>query len=176
MASQNQKNYDNPPPKTEKNHNLQPDGDTIRVDHHKDTFEWLAYARFVRYLRPLAYSNELGEAFRHTFPKIVKPLYAISFGYIGADIATKIALAPPEERGLVALDQTIWHGIASMIVPGFTVHQTVKIARKVVKDSAHIHLKRIFPVALGLGIIPVIVHPIDHYTDVLMDNTIRKIY
>lgn len=44
---------------------------------HSDKFEWLAYARFVRYVRPLAYSNEVGEAFRHAFPKLLVPSYVL---------------------------------------------------------------------------------------------------
>ena len=31
------------------------------------------------------------------------------------------------------------------------------------------------PVAIGLSSIPFIVHPIDHFTDYLLDNTYRKI-
>ena len=145
-------------------------------EHHSDSFELLAYARFVRFARPLAYSNEFGEAFRHTFPKILKPMYAISFGYIAADIGVAVAEADPKDRAITLLDQTIWHSIASLVVPGVTVHKTVKVTTKLVKNAANIHVKRILPVAIGLGIIPLIVHPIDHYTDVFMDHTVRKLY
>lgn len=145
-------------------------------EHHSDSFELLAYARFVRFARPLAYSNEFGEAFRHTFPKILKPLYAISFGYIAADIMVTVAEAEPDNRVITLIDQSIWHSFASLAVPGFTVHRAVKVTKQLVKNAANVHVKRILPVAVGLGIIPFIVHPIDHYTDVVMDNSIRKCY
>lgn len=144
--------------------------------HHSDKFEWLAYARFVRYVRPLAYSNEVGEAFRNTFPKLLKPAYVIAFGYIATDIAVTVAEAKPENRMLTLFDQSLWHSIASVVWPGVTVHQTVKFSTKMVQNVSNVHVKRILPVALGLGIIPLIVHPIDHYTDILMDNTVRKMY
>ena len=46
----------------------------------------LAFARFFKYTRYLAYSNELGESFRKIYPHLVKPSYALAFGYIGLDI------------------------------------------------------------------------------------------
>jgi fission process protein 1 len=100
----------------------------------------------------------------------------VSFGYIASDIFLKTVSAKPGVQMLTCLDQIAWHGIASLAVPGLLVHQTVHFSRKAVKNVANIHIRRILPVALGLGIIPFIVHPIDHYTDLLMDNTLRKLY
>lgn len=40
----------------------------------------------------------------------------------------------------------------------------------------HKNVANYAPVAIGLGSIPIIIHPIDTFTDYLMDNTFRKIF
>lgn len=137
--------------------------------HNDDGNNFFAYGRFIRMLRPLAYTNEFGESFRHIFPKLIAPAYIISFGYIGLDIANKVINTKPERRITTAFDNILWHGIASIAVPSFTIHSIVKITRK-------FSTKRIMPPVLGLAAIPFIVIPIDHGTDYLMDNYIRPYY
>jgi fission process protein 1 len=100
----------------------------------------------------------------------------LAFGYIATDITVTVAEAKPEERKIVLFDRTLWHSMASLVIPGVTVHQTVKFTSKAVKNMANVHAKRIIPVAVGLGIIPFIVHPIDHFADFVMDKTVRKWY
>lgn len=107
---------------------------------------------------------------------MLKLTFKLAFGYIATDITVTVAEAKPEDRKLVLFDQTLWHSMASLIVPGVTVHQTVKLTTKMVKNMANAQARRVIPVAVGLGIIPFIVHPIDHMADFVMDNTIRKWY
>ena len=40
-------------------------------------------------VRYLGYANEIGESFRHVFPKFVKPSYAIAFAYVFGDTCDK---------------------------------------------------------------------------------------
>lgn len=125
----------------------------------------IAYARFLRVLRPLAYANEFGDSFRNLFPKLVKPSYFLSFGYIGMDIWHQVE-KEKENKLKVGVDSAIWHSIASITLPTFTIHSIVKLTNKVSNK------KWMAPV-LGLASIPLIVGPIDHGTDNLMDGYIR---
>ena len=66
----------------------------------QDKYQLLSYVRFIKNAQPLAmyiskarflaYSNEVGEALRHSNPKFIIPLYGISGIYILSDIGTKI--------------------------------------------------------------------------------------
>ena len=40
-------------------------------------------------VRLLGYANEVGESFRHIFPRMVIPSYVIAFGYTFADCGDK---------------------------------------------------------------------------------------
>ena len=40
-------------------------------------------------VRLLGYANEVGESFRHIFPRMVGPSYVVAFGYTFADVADK---------------------------------------------------------------------------------------
>ena len=40
-------------------------------------------------VRYLGYANEVGESFRHLFPRLVKPSYGVAFAYVFADAADK---------------------------------------------------------------------------------------
>ena len=51
---------------------------TARVDIWRDTP-----------VRLLGYANEVGESFRHIFPRMVMPSYAVAFAYTFADVADK---------------------------------------------------------------------------------------
>lgn len=76
-----------------------------------------------------------------------------------------------------AADLAIWHTVASMALPAFTIHTIVHQSQKFIqKTRAMDKLKRFGPVGLGLACIPFIIHPIDHLTDWAMDNTLRKLY
>ena len=110
---------------------------------------------------------------------------------------------PNKEIAIKVTDLLIWHSFASMILPAFTVHSIVKYSNKGVsmfnmirdKDKNLIQHKcgnsfkptlemfsyrsRIqawLPTMIALACIPFIIHPIDHATDFVMDNSIRKLY
>ena len=40
-------------------------------------------------VRLMGYANEVGESFRYMFPRLVRPSYCVSFGYVFADTADK---------------------------------------------------------------------------------------
>ena len=82
-----------------------------------------------------------------------------------------------------AADAFIWQTLASVVVPGVTIHQVVYWTRKALKANvpSNTAVSRAgavttwVPTMLGLGVIPLIIHPIDHAIDFLLDNTTRTL-
>lgn len=91
-----------------------------------------------------------------------------------------------------ALDSLMWHGLATVAIPGVTINRAVKYATqlmdrlenrrlekvttgksKPVSPRAPMALKRWVPAAVGLALIPLIAHPADQSMDYLMDVAVR---
>ena len=74
----------------------------------------------------------------------------------------------------------MWQGLASVIIPGFTINRIVWAAKKLVDSDAVAKLppvaKKWAPTIVGLSMIPFIVHPIDTGVTMLLDSTIRQLY
>ena len=66
---------------------------------------------------------------------------------------------------LAVVDTLVWQGLASVVVPGFTINRLCAVSRVLLSR----HARRLLPqqarkwatVAVGLGSIPFIIHPID---------------
>ncbi|KAG6623181.1 Mitochondrial fission process protein 1 [Phytophthora cinnamomi] len=140
-------------------------------------------------VRYLGYANELGESFRPIVPRLVVPSYLFAFGYVLGDTVDKASKAHKKalaegistlKRNAVVVDATIdtlaWQTMASVVIPGFTINRVVAMSsiavQRAVKSSPTV--RRWAPTAIGLGVIPLIIHPIDSFVDVAMDNTLRK--
>ena len=64
------------------------------------------------------------------------------------------------------------------MIPGATINTIVKASRFAIQKSpvvVPVVAAKWIPTTLGLGSIPIIIHPIDHGVDYLMDNTLRKV-
>ncbi|KUF92840.1 Mitochondrial fission process protein 1 [Phytophthora nicotianae] len=131
-------------------------------------------------VRYLGYANELGESFRPIVPRLVVPSYLVAFGYVLGDTfdkATKAHAKAMEQRvssrkrnALVVdatVDTLVWQTMASVAIPGFTINRV-----RAAKNSPVV--RRWAPTAIGLGVIPLIIHPIDSFVDLAMDKTVRK--
>lgn len=132
--------------------------------------------------RSMAYASELGESTRPVVnPMFVRFLYGISWGYVILDTTVKVYSVKDqgsEKMKFCALDTAIWHTFASMALPAFTIHAIVKYADKFIKKKVTptSYLGRFGATVIGLASIPFIIHPLDHLTDFVMDNTLRKVY
>lgn len=133
-------------------------------------------------LRYAGYANEVGEAFRaqtakHTYAGFNAPVsltYAVAIAYCAADANDKY-----QKTGKLAgaVDAFSWQILASVAIPGFTIHQVCKYsAMGLQKMAPKIPLpKRQLAVSLiGLATIPFIIHPIDHLVDSIFDKFPRK--
>lgn len=151
-------------------------------------------------LRYCGYANEIGESFRYQFPRLVVPSYAVSFGYCLADAASSGYSAYQQQQSsshgnddddatkqqesvkraaMGALDTLLWQSLASVMIPGATINLLVKAARFSIPRSPvalPAVIAKWLPTAVGLGSIPLIIHPIDGSVDYLLDNTTRKLY
>jgi len=77
------------------------------------------------------------------------------------------------------LDTLLWQSLASVAVPGATINLLVRAARFAVPRSPvalPVVVAQWLPTAVGLGSIPVIVHPIDQGVDLLLDSSVRQYY
>jgi fission process protein 1 len=139
-------------------------------------------------VRYLGYANEVGESLRYQFPKLVIPSYIVAFGYCFADAGASGYNTYHESRNdssnaelhavLSACDCLLWQSLASVMIPGATINAIVKACRFAVSRGPGIlpvTATTWLPTMVGLGSIPLIIRPIDHFVDMLMDSTYRKV-
>jgi len=150
---------------------------TAEVDIYRDTP-----------LRYMGYANEVGEAFRAlVHVNWVRFSYGLASAYVLADTndkSRKTAASIPEEEegrtakiGVAAFDTLLWQALASVIIPGFTINRicagSLYTMAKTIPQVAEVRRKWI-TTGIGLGVIPLIIHPIDNFVHFIMDNTTRK--
>jgi mitochondrial fission process protein 1 len=142
-------------------------------------------------IRYLGYANEVGESFRYQYPKFVLPSYLIAFGYCVADaISTGYNAYHTHnlenkriQRSVIGtFDALLWQSLASVAIPGYCIHMVVKVTKSTLTlaSSRQIQIPIIIsiwvPTISGLLSIPLIVHPIDHSVDYVLDKSIRTWY
>ncbi|XP_074640733.1 mitochondrial fission process protein 1-like [Tubulanus polymorphus] len=140
-------------------------------------------------VRYLGYANEVGEAFRALIPlAAVRASYAVASGYVVADSAHKGYHAAQEDwpsnqirtRKIVRAvgDTMMWQGLASVIIPGFTINRICAFSLFVFRKTKILPAaaQKWTTTAIGLGSIPFIIKPIDRSVDYIMNETIRKLY
>ena len=135
------------------------------------------------YIRFCGYANEIGESFRLVAPVLYYPSYAVSTLYVLGDVQDKARKTYAKEKKITStivstsVDCLIWQLSASVIVPGLTIKLAVNsssyLLKKTVKNPFAV---RWAPVALGLGLIPFIIHPIDNAVTYAMDSSLRRLY
>jgi len=139
--------------------------------------------RIIRVGRPLAYSNEVAESFKRSHPLFDRffypALYGIAFGYIGLDIAYGVYSHRADGTNAMALklfDSTLFHGLASVYLPGVIIHQAVHHTTTFVKRRGYTNFMTRSPILVGLGLIPLIVPPIDHGVEFRLSRFVRCHY
>lgn len=142
----------------------------IKANDWSDYTNVLAYARFIRAFKFLAYSNEVGETLRFSFPYLVAPCYALSFGYIFADtyhhmhpFVDQHGWSHPISHAELA-KRSFWHLTASLFFPTLTIGGLIKSAKwSMIKMRASVRLIRWTLPLLGVGAIPLVIEPIDDF-------------
>lgn len=137
-------------------------------------------------LRYTAYSNEIGEAFRPLVPvKWVHASYLAAGAYVAVDTITKTRqahkIATREQMTdhwsfvrRATLDCLIWQSLASVILPGATIHLIVRMAKGAVyRRFTSSTARMVLPTVIGLASIPWVVHPIDWSVEHFMQSIVR---
>ncbi|KAG8195862.1 hypothetical protein JTE90_001101 [Oedothorax gibbosus] len=138
-------------------------------------------------VRYLGYANEVGESFRAVVHKnVVRGSYVVAFGYVLADTADKVKktdklldqtdITRTRKLATSAIDTLLWQTLASVAIPGFTINRICASSLYVFKKYTKMPkaTRKWTTVAIGLGCIPLIIHPIDNLVHTMMNHTFRK--
>ncbi|KAI8367168.1 mitochondrial 18 KDa protein-domain-containing protein [Choanephora cucurbitarum] len=161
-----------------------------KVDSLEGNARYLAYGARLRTAlmassRYLAYTSEVGEAFRPIAPPaLVTAAYGVSWLYLGGDVAYEGYKAAHADQSNAVIATTvvkrgIFQSLASMLAPAFTVHTIVKYSAYAFKNVKNPKVKGWGPSVLGLGIVPVLPYlfdePIEHVVDAVFKPIEEKI-
>jgi len=137
-------------------------------------------------VRYLGYANEVGESFHFIIPKLLKPSYVLSFGYVFADTISKSRSQYLQDKRRITkmmmykgLDCLLWQSFASVIIPGFIINRIVKASTLLLNIRSFRRfpmMKKNLPCLIGLTSIYFIVPPIDNFCHYVMDQTLRRAY
>lgn len=141
-------------------------------------------------LRYLGFVNDVGEACKAFLPK---PLYYGSYAITGGYGLTAVLysrarfqqqlikdnVAPEKHASLLmreTIDTSLWHLFATFMVTPYLIHQSKKVSiAALAKTSMSQAMKtKILPSAIGLGLIPVLVPPIDNFFHWTLNNLYRE--
>ncbi|KAI0316982.1 mitochondrial 18 KDa protein-domain-containing protein [Amylostereum chailletii] len=165
------------------------------VDSTDSELRYMAYGARLRTAlraghRYLAYTSDVGEAFRPIVPPfLVRAAYGISWLYLAGDVGyesykahrhgpTAVEAANFSEStriGMVAVKRAAFQSIASMALPAFTIHTAVKQAKKAFDKSANPRLRSWGPTVTGLAIVPALPYLFDHPVESVTDRAFEWI-
>ncbi|KAI0307368.1 mitochondrial 18 KDa protein-domain-containing protein [Multifurca ochricompacta] len=160
------------------------------VDSTQTELRYAAYGARLRTAlraghRYLAYTSDVGEAFRPLVPpSLVTAAYGVSWLYLAGDVSYEsykahrrgptplqaAHLTEPTRIGLVAVKRATFQSVASMALPAFTIHTAVKQAKKAFDKSTNPRLRGWGPTLTGLAIVPALPYIFDHPVEVATDR------
>lgn len=159
--------------------------------------------------RYIAYTSDIGESFRPVaHPYLVKFGYGISWAYLIGDVSYESWKAKLRQEGkyrpglkpwdptplanpaaqiqyndldwkVLGVKRALFQSIASMGLPAFTIHSTVRYSSILFKNSRNKNLKTYGPVGLGLAIVPFLPYvfdkPVEEAMDYIFDKSFSKV-
>ncbi|KAK9313032.1 mitochondrial 18 KDa protein-domain-containing protein [Lipomyces starkeyi] len=153
----------------------------------ESNLRYAAYANRLRTIvlaaqRYVAYTSDIGESFRPVVnPAVVSAAYGVSWIYVLGDVAYEGYKAHLREeefleskaRGddltgkekpnwqLTVLQRGVFQSIASMGLPAFTIHSTVKYSGRAMKNVKNVRIRTWSPVVFGLAVVPALPYVFD---------------
>lgn len=76
---------------------------------------------------------------------------------------------------LVSIERAVFQSIATMGLPAFTIHSTIRYSGRLFKNAKNPQIKTFGPVALGLAVVPVLPYLFDKPVENAVDIVFRKI-
>ncbi|KAG0680468.1 hypothetical protein C6P42_004914 [Pichia californica] len=159
--------------------------------------------------RYVAYTSDIGESFRPVaHPKLVTLGYGISWAYLVGDVAfeswkSKLMQEGKYRKGLkpwdtipeadqlaksqyndldwklIGVKRAVFQSIASMGLPAFTIHSTVRYSSILFKNSGNKNVRTFGPVVLGLAVVPLLPYlfdkPVEEGVDYLFSQTFTPV-
>lgn len=159
--------------------------------------------------RYVAYTSDIGESFRPVaHPKLVTLGYGISWAYLVGDVAFESWKAKLMQEGkyrkglkpwdtipeadqlaksqyndfdwkLIGVKRAVFQSIASMGLPAFTIHSTVRYSSILFKNSGNKNVRTFGPVVLGLAVVPLLPYlfdkPVEEGVDYLFSQTFTPV-
>lgn len=142
---------------------------------------YFAYlARFRTLVRYLAYTSDVGEAFRPIVnPKIVTAAYAISWGYVLGDVSYEGYKAYNKGKNNTEISRTVieralFQSIASMALPAFTIHTQVRFGKVFFKKLGI--FTKWGPTVSGFALIPLLPYLFDHPVEIGIEKLFATIW
>ncbi|CAL1701640.1 unnamed protein product [Somion occarium] len=144
--------------------------------------------------RYIAYTSDVGEAFRPVVPPaVVTAAYGISWLYLAGDVGYEsykahrrgpspleaAHFAEPTRISMIAVKRAVFQSIASMALPALTIHTAVKQAKKAFVNVKNTRVRIWGPTITGLSIVPVLPYlydkPVEHATDFAFEWIEKKL-
>ncbi|KAJ3047771.1 hypothetical protein HK097_011226 [Rhizophlyctis rosea] len=161
--------------------------DPQTVDTTETPLRFLGYAARLRNIatagsRYLAYTSDVGEAFRPIVtPWIVNAGYAISFAYVGADVAFEgyKAVKRNEPNTLVTrtvLERGTFQLLASLALPAFIIHSVVDGTAKLLKNRPKTAFIKWAPTAAGLAVVPLLPVLLDKPVETVVEKVFETLW
>ena len=142
-------------------------------------FRYAAYTRALpQLLRYTAYTSDVGEAFRPiAHPRLVTSAYGVSWLYVLGDVGYE-GYKDYKYKDVHGMDlaqhitkRATFQAVASMALPAFTIHSTVKVFKKVFNKIGR--FQKWGPTVAGLVVVPVLPfiwdHPVEYIVDGIFD-------
>ncbi|WFD05125.1 hypothetical protein MVES1_000451 [Malassezia vespertilionis] len=147
---------------------------------------YAAYAARLRTLittgsRYIAYSSDIGEAFRPlTKPIVVSAAYGISWAYIISDVGYTVWHASnhmdpndssyKKDLAWIGARRTVFQTLASMFLPALTIHSVVRYSAPLFSKFSNMRARSIGPTVLGLCTVPLLPVLFDHPVEYAVEN------
>jgi len=164
------------------------DSQEVEIKTTETNARYLAYLARVRNIafllgnsaRYLAYTSDVGEAFRPVIPtRVVQAAYAISWAYVITDVG--IEGYREHNRGgsntevsRTVLERAIFQSAASMILPALTIHTTVHTFGKVFQRVGR--WQRWGPTFAGLAVVPFLPFMFDHPVEWVLEKSFNTMW
>ncbi|KAG2230100.1 mitochondrial 18 KDa protein-domain-containing protein [Thamnidium elegans] len=156
------------------------------IDSLESNARYLAYAgrlrtALVASTRYLAYTSDVGEAFRPIVPPlIVSAAYGISWLYLGLDVSYegyKSVHAGMDNASVATtvVKRGVFQSLASMAFPMMTIHSIVKYSAVGFKNVKNTKVRAWGPTLLGLSIVPFLPYIFDEPIEHIVDKVFKPI-
>lgn len=152
-----------------------------RLHHDIEATRYVAYAAMIaRASRYLAFTSDLGEAFRPVVSSLwVRSAYGVSWAYCIGDVAYETRKASQAgvsgmELARLGTERAVFQAVASMAVPAFLIHSQVNIFKAITAKLGR--GQRWVPTIAGLAVIPFLPLYLDEPSEKAIEWAFAKVW